>query len=93
MDVKRHMLKFLSYPCWWIGGKNEVVIKWKELLERWEIVINKVNREKKNLKKEMQLALKMSQLFLKFSLEWVMKSYERFLKKPRVLVPIICDQN
>jgi hypothetical protein len=53
MDVKRHMLKFLSYPCWWIGGKNEVVIKWKELLERWEIVINKVNREKKNLKKEM----------------------------------------
>ncbi len=41
--MKKHVLILFSYPCWWVGKKNEVVIKW-----RWEIVINKDNRKNKS---------------------------------------------
>jgi hypothetical protein len=29
MDMKRSMLIFFSYACWWTKKKNEVVIKWR----------------------------------------------------------------
>jgi len=30
MTMKRDMLMFFfSYPCWWIGKNNEIVIKWR----------------------------------------------------------------
>ncbi len=34
MDMKMYMLIFKIYPCWWIGKKSEVVIKWRQLLEK-----------------------------------------------------------
>ncbi len=35
INMKRtHVLKKNSNPCWWIGGKSEMVIKWRYLLRK-----------------------------------------------------------
>ncbi len=34
MDLKGHMLNFVSYQCWWIGKKSEIVIKWRQLIKK-----------------------------------------------------------
>jgi hypothetical protein len=34
MDMKKHILNFFSYPCWWIREKSEVIIKMEEVIKK-----------------------------------------------------------